>query len=381
MRRVAIALLVALGVTASAVGVRTQAPAQPAQPAPDPVRLLLDRIEQAVQAGDASRFTALLAPAADRVRIENFTSTEFPPGATRVVIQERDRQPLKGTPPDDGHRLIVERLRRIRRARAHRHLAARRDARGRGRPVAHRGRRAPHVGRATSTASRSIRRSSTTRTTSTITAEDLELTLARGSVFVADTDQGVTGLVLLGQGRMRFSPRPETEKGQVKIFCGSETLDTRFDAAFIRINPGDFESSVPADRLVPRAAVDPRDFKRADEVFREEVPKSFGLELGDLSARRVVARAGRRRLPRRDPDAPFRHADLRAVGVRAGGHHALRPAVSATTSRCTRRRKSSRSAARSTTRTTCPTTTSSTTASTSRSRPTASGSTDARRSR
>ena len=116
----------------------------------------------------------------------------------------------------------------------------------------------------------------------TIAAEDLDLTLAEGSIFVADTDQGVTGLVLLGRGEMRFHPKPETERGQLKIFCGAETLESRFDAAFIRINPGDVDRLVAADHITARA-VDPRELRRADAVFREESPKSFGLELGELS--------------------------------------------------------------------------------------------------
>ena len=75
-----------------------------------------------------------------------------------------------------------------------------------------------------------------------IAAEDLDLTLADGSVFVAEIEGGVTAVVLLGKGTINFHPAPATEKGQVKIFCGSETLETRFDAAYIRINPADFES-------------------------------------------------------------------------------------------------------------------------------------------
>ena len=30
-------------------------------------------------------------------------------------------------------------------------------------------------------------------------------------------------------------------------------------------------------------AVDPREFRRADEVFREESARSFGIDLGDLA--------------------------------------------------------------------------------------------------
>ena len=47
-----------------------------------------------------------------------------------------------------------------------------------------------------------------------IAAEDLDLTLADGSVFVADIDLGVTALVLLGRGTLDFHPAPTTEKGR-----------------------------------------------------------------------------------------------------------------------------------------------------------------------
>ena len=107
----------------------------------------------------------------------------------------------------------------------------------------------------------------------TITAEDLDLTLAEGSVFVADVDRRRHGLVLIGRGEMHFHPAPATEKGQVKIFCGAETLDTRFDAAFIRINPGDFDTLVDARQLTARPRSIRATLRRADEVFREESPQ------------------------------------------------------------------------------------------------------------
>ena len=112
---------------------------------------------------------------------------------------------------------------------------------------------------------------------------------------------------------MTFQPAPDTEKGQVKIFCGRETLDARFDAAFIRINPGDFESTRARRTRCTARPVDPRDFQRADEVFREESTKSFGLDLGDLSRDAWSLLPAPRRLPRRGPHAPLRHAHLRAV--------------------------------------------------------------------
>ena len=89
----------------------------------------------------------------------------------------------------------------------------------------------------------------------TITSEDLELTLAEGSVFTVDTDQGVTGLVLIGRGEMRFRPTPDTEKGQVRIFAGAETLESRFDAAYRpRRRSGGPCRSGDADRRAGRSA-------------------------------------------------------------------------------------------------------------------------------
>ena len=55
--------------------------------------------------------------------------------------------------------------------------------------------------------------------------------------------------MLLGRGTVNFHPAPATEKGQVKIFCGSETLETRFDAVYIRLNPADFETLFAASAL------------------------------------------------------------------------------------------------------------------------------------
>jgi hypothetical protein len=97
-------------------------------------------------------------------------------------------------------------------------------------------------------------------------------------VFTVDTDQGVTGLVLTGRGEMRFEPAPETEKGQVRIFAGDTKIESRFDAAFVRV--GDLGLHANPNELVA-AAVDPRELRRADEIFRVESGKSYALELGD----------------------------------------------------------------------------------------------------
>jgi hypothetical protein len=114
----------------------------------------------------------------------------------------------------------------------------------------------------------------------TILAEDIELTLIEGSVFVIENQAGVTGIILLGRGDMRFHPDPETEKGQVRIFAGTDVLVSRFDAAYIRV--GAFEAHADPSVLKPRP-VDARDLRRADEIFRDESAKSFVVDLADLT--------------------------------------------------------------------------------------------------
>ncbi len=118
-----------------------------------------------------------------------------------------------------------------------------------------------------------------------ITSEDLALHMTRGSAYLAETDRGVTGLVLIGRGRMRFAPQPEAERGQLRIFSGAETLDAEFSAAFVRVNPETFASSAPFRALVEADVGAGDDFAEADAVFREFSLLSFVVDLGDLSAK------------------------------------------------------------------------------------------------
>ena len=46
-------------------------------------------------------------------------------------------------------------------------------------------------------------------------AIDFELRLPSGDVFVAETPEGVTAMVLLGEGTLVFQPTPKEEKGQL----------------------------------------------------------------------------------------------------------------------------------------------------------------------
>src|SRR4051794_28798389 len=74
----------------------------------DGVQLLLRRLEQAVQTGAATDYNALLGASADRDRARDFVATEVAQPAARAVLQERDREPLRGAPAGEAYRLIVD---------------------------------------------------------------------------------------------------------------------------------------------------------------------------------------------------------------------------------------------------------------------------------
>jgi Peptidase family M1 domain len=248
------------------------------------VRQFLSTLERAVQAGDTAAYFGLLGPSANREAARDFAGTEIMPGASRAAMHERDRKALQGAPAGSGYSLLVEVIAEFgSRARI---ATWRVDIKRTGQAGTE------HewtiAGQERLSAVENIYRVSLNASKAfaarnlKIAAEDLDLTLPEGSVYVGDIDVGVTAVVLLGRGMLNFHPAPATEKGQVKIFCGSDTLETRFDVAFIRINPADFDEVFDQSALQPKQ-VDAGEMRRAQEVFREESQKSFVIDLGDLS--------------------------------------------------------------------------------------------------
>ena len=261
-------------------GARAQTPA----PAADGVAVLLSRIEKVLQGGDPQAFESLFSPTASTEPLRTFATDLVTGGMTRAVVRERDRAALDGTLPGDGYRLIVdlftetERTSRIITAR----LDVRRSHRGTNDAewrvaAAERLSMVEGLHRLTVNATRQFDARNLT-----IIAEDLRLVLEQGTVFTVDSADGVTGLVLFGRGEMQFVPTPEAERSQVRIFSGSETLTAQFESAFVRLSPGEYTSRLSKDGM-KEAPIDARMLRRAQEVFAEEAPKSFSLDLQDLS--------------------------------------------------------------------------------------------------
>jgi hypothetical protein len=248
------------------------------------IGMFLQAVETSVASMDASAWQALLSPNANQAAAREFFESIVPGGVTRAVARERDRQPLAGALPGEGYRLVADvftetgRRGRITTWRMDIRRPRDTDERQPWRIVdqevlssvegLHR------LGLATD--KRYLAKNLV------LTSVDLELRLPAGDVFVAETAEGATALVLLGDGAMRFAPAPPQERLQVRLFAGSETIETPFAAAFVRMNPSEFEAIKPQLTLAD-APADARTTRRAQTVFDEEVGRSFSLDLSDLS--------------------------------------------------------------------------------------------------
>ena len=82
-----------------------------------------------------------------------------------------------------------------------------------------------------------------------IDAQDVRFTLRTGTVFQVLSGDGITGIIMMGRGEMRFTPGPNTERGQLRILAGSDSLTASFSTAFVRLHPADYETRVREGQL------------------------------------------------------------------------------------------------------------------------------------
>jgi hypothetical protein len=249
----------------------------------DPVAPLLRAFEEALDAGDRAALTALFDPSMAPDRVARYAAELLMPGAIDTTLRERARSQLEGAPPGDGYTIIIEFF--IETAGRARILTASMDMQ---RPPGGEPSTWRFVGAEGLTFVEGLYRLrlNTDRPLQArnfeVASEDFTLLLTSGTVFLVECDQGVTGLVLLGRGQMRFSPPDEAERGQLRIFGGDEALVTPFEQAFVRLSPLDYESRVSAAGLTP-APADGRLARRAGEVFAREAKQSFLVDLQDLT--------------------------------------------------------------------------------------------------
>src|SRR5688500_7798285 len=252
-------------------------------PAADPVETLLRRVERVLNAGDRAALSPHFAASVPELRIQQHAGELFTNGAIRTAVFLRDRSALEGVAEGDGYQLVVGVF--IETPGRARVLTAGVDVQ---RPAGGaidswrivnieglswvEGLYRLRLNTATAMSARDL----------SIRSEDLVIAFQEGTVFLVECDEGVTGLVLIGRGEMRFSPASAMERGQLRLFSGGDTMVAPFETAYIRMSPSDYRRNGYAAQLAP-APADARLARRAQEVFRRESPRSFSVDLQDMS--------------------------------------------------------------------------------------------------
>jgi hypothetical protein len=243
------------------------------QTSTDLTTALIAQLEQAGAAGDSEAIVAMAVPDAPGVKAFASGVRSRP---TRFIIKERDRAAL----PTDGERVMLEVLAEFNSEAII--TTWRVDLQ----PAAGTERRIAEMEQLTFVSGlyRLALNSAKQFDVRNLTVQgtDLSLELPSGQAFVAEIAEGPTAVVLLGRGRMRFSPSDAAERTQVRIFSGEEALVTDFDAAFVRVRPSDFARTFNAAALTPRAVAQ-AELRRATEVFDDHVGQTLQLDLTDLS--------------------------------------------------------------------------------------------------
>lgn len=114
----------------------------------------------------------------------------------------------------------------------------------------------------------------------TVKLEDFELEMGHGTLFAAPAALGPTVLVFVGDATVRVRPRPETEREQLRQFCGRPELVERIHSAFLRLHPADVAKVLLPTRFEPDPAAEKR-FTEAQRVYKEHAMRSYVLD-GDL---------------------------------------------------------------------------------------------------
>ena len=273
MRRLALAVIVlALHATPLA-----QLPAPPRPSSADPIVRLIADLESALISGRVDEFRALTAPSIPQQDIDRFTSVVDTGGVTAAAIRERARRPI-----DEGFEILAE----VFVAHGRRGRIATWQISARPRPTVRD--RAELTGLVELASVDGLLKLALDATRQfavqklLLEAPDFTVKLDEGSAFVAESGNGVTGLVLRGRGEVHFTPPSAAEQGQLRLFAGKPAFAGEFDAVYIRLNPGDFADRISANSLVP-TTVDARELARAQEVFAERSPRTYSLDLRDLS--------------------------------------------------------------------------------------------------
>lgn len=109
---------------------------------------------------------------------------------------------------------------------------------------------------------------------------DVHIAFENAAVFYDNIPDKETALLVIGKGRLRFSPSSPVEKHQLQLLYDREELDDRLEYVFVRCSNSFFRDNIQihATEGKPRPQVTNDERELASAVFARNYPRSFAIE-------------------------------------------------------------------------------------------------------
>jgi hypothetical protein len=107
---------------------------------------------------------------------------------------------------------------------------------------------------------------------------DIRLTFGDAAVFYDNQPNLETALVVVGRGRVEFTPGNANEKHQLDLLYKRDRLEEEIDSLYVRASPGFFAGNIVIAPDGAGRAVSAADQDKAAAVFARNYPRSFTIE-------------------------------------------------------------------------------------------------------
>jgi hypothetical protein len=107
---------------------------------------------------------------------------------------------------------------------------------------------------------------------------DVKVTFTDAAVFYDNLPDIETALVVVGRGRVVFTPGAANEKHQLDLLYKKDRIEDDIESVFVRCSPSGFASIVDIETDGGGAPVSDAERNKAEAVFDRNYPRSFTIE-------------------------------------------------------------------------------------------------------
>jgi len=111
-----------------------------------------------------------------------------------------------------------------------------------------------------------------------VTHADVRFTFTAAAVFYDNIPDSDTALVIVGRGKVVFTPSDANERHQLELIYKKNRIEADIDFLYARLSPGFFASHVRIETEAGLPAVTTAERDKAAEVFSRNYPRSFTIE-------------------------------------------------------------------------------------------------------